>query len=272
MTAQMTGTAQDRVGRIHAAFAQARQQGRAAFIPFMTAGFPDQQRFMGVARELLQRADLLEVGIPYSDPLGDGPTIQKAGEQAIAAGTSTRRSLEFVRELRAHSDKPIMVMTYINPVYAVGPERFMALAAEAGVDGLILPDLPPDQDDEIGPLAAQYGLGLTFLVAPTSTPARVQLVTAACTAFVYAVSVTGVTGTREGSALGEVPALVALAKQHTTLPVAVGFGVKDAATAREVAQGAGADGVVVGSAFISAVSQGRDVGALADELLAGCHY
>lgn len=266
----MTAVTENRVARIHAAFEQARRAGRAAFIPFMTAGFPDQARFVAVARTLLERADLLEVGIPYSDPLGDGPTIQKAGEQAIAGGTSTRRSLEFVRELRAHSDKPILIMTYINPVYAVGPERFMALAAEAGVDGLILPDLPPDQDDEIRALAAQYGLGLTFLIAPTSTPARVELVTAACTAFVYAVSVTGVTGTREGSALGEVPALVALAKQYSPLPVAVGFGVKDAATAREVAQGAGADGVVVGSALISAVTQGRDIGVLADELLAGC--
>ena len=259
-----------RVGRIHAAFQQARDEGRAAFIPYLTAGYPDQARFPAVAQELLRRADLLEIGLPYSDPLGDGPVIQRAGEQAIAGGTSTRRTLELVRALRPTTGVPILVMTYINPVYAVGPQEFMRLSSEAGVDGLILPDLPPDQDDEIGELASRFGLALTFLIAPTSTPARVQLVTAACTGFVYAVSVTGVTGAREGAALSEVPALVRLAREHTRLPVAVGFGVKDAATARVVAQDADADGVVVGSAFINAVAQGQDVGALADEILAGC--
>ncbi|GGQ99262.1 tryptophan synthase subunit alpha [Deinococcus ruber] len=259
-----------RVERIHAAFRKAASEGRAAFIPFMTAGFPDQERFPAVAAELLKRADLMEIGIPYSDPLGDGPVIQKAGEQAIAGGTSTRRTLELVKALRPTTSVPLLIMTYINPVYAVGPEQFMRLCADAGVDGLILPDLPPDQDDEIGELAARYGLALTFLIAPTSTPARVELVTRACTGFVYAVSVTGVTGAREGGALSEVPELVALARRYTELPVAVGFGVKDAATARAVAQNAAADGVVVGSAFVNAVSRGQDVGALADEILTGC--
>ncbi|MFC4455780.1 tryptophan synthase subunit alpha [Deinococcus sonorensis] len=259
-----------RTQRIHAAFQRAADQGRAAFIPFMTAGYPDQDRFPAVAAELLARADLMEIGIPFSDPLGDGPTIQRAGEQAIRAGTSTRRTLEFVRQLRPTTDVPLLIMTYINPVYAVGPEEFMRLAAEVGVDGLILPDLPPDQDDEIRELATRHGLALTFLIAPTSTPARVKLVTEACTGFVYAVSVTGVTGAREGNALGEVPALVQLARQHTQLPVAVGFGVKDAATARAVAQGAGADGVVVGSAFIAALEHGQPLGPLADEILSGC--
>lgn len=259
-----------RVQRIHAAFERAAREGRAALIPYMTAGFPDQAGFPAVAQELLRRADLLEIGLPYSDPLGDGPVIQRAGEQAIAHGTSTRRTLQFVRELRPTTDVPLLVMTYINPVYAVGPEEFMRLAAEAGVDGLILPDLPPDQDDEIAALATRHGLGLTFLIAPTSTPARVKIVTEACTAFVYAVSVTGVTGTREGGALNEVPALVRLAREHTQLAVAVGFGVKDAATARKVAVDADADGVVVGSAFIQAVQRGGDVGALADDIRSGC--
>jgi tryptophan synthase alpha chain len=261
---------QSRVQRIHAAFHKAASEGRAALIPYMTAGYPDQASFPAVAAELLKRADLLEIGLPYSDPLGDGPVIQKAGEQAIARGTSTRRTLQFVKELRPTTEVPLLVMTYINPVYAIGPEEFMRLAADAGVDGLILPDLPPDQDDEIAALATQYGLGLTFLIAPTSTPARVNIVTKACTAFVYAVSVTGVTGTREGGALSEVPALVALARQHTSLPVAVGFGVKDAATARKVAVDADADGVVVGSAFIQAVQKGQNLGELADDIRSGC--
>ena len=161
-------------------------------------------------------------------------------------------------------------MTYINPVYAVGPREFMRLAVEAGVDGLILPDLPPDEDIDIRELAAEAGLALTFLIAPTSTPERVRIVTAACTGFVYAVSVTGVTGARESGALSEVPALVKLAKAHTDLPIAVGFGVKDARTARAVAVDADADGVVVGSAFIDAVVAGQDLAALAAQIVAGC--
>lgn len=254
--------------RIHAAFAEAQAQGRAAFIPFMTAGYPSAAEFPAVADALLERADLLEVGIPYSDPLGDGPTIQRASEKALDGGTSTRRTLQLVADLRVRHDKPIVIMTYVNPIYAVGPREFMRLAQAAGVDGLILPDLPPDQDIEIAALAAEYGLAVTFLIAPTSTPARVRLVAEACTGFLYAVSVTGVTGTREGAALGEVPAMLALARQFAHVPIAVGFGVKDAATASQVAQQA--DGVVVGSAFINAVRDGQDVGALAAEIAEGC--
>ncbi|MPY65547.1 tryptophan synthase subunit alpha [Deinococcus sp. SDU3-2] len=264
MTATLTRGAE----RLHAAFAGAKAENRAAFIPFMTGGFPSAAGFPAVADALLAHADILEVGIPYSDPLGDGPTIQRASEQALAGGTSTRRTLALIRDLRARHGTPIVVMTYVNPIYAVGPREFMRLAQEAGVDGLILPDLPPDQDLEIADLAAEHGLAVTFLIAPTSTPERVKLVAEACTGFLYAVSVTGVTGTREGSALSEVPAMLVLARQHARVPVAVGFGVKDAATARQVASVA--DGVVVGSAFIHAVRDGQDVGALAAEIAAGC--
>lgn len=254
--------------RLHQAFAKASAEGRAAFMPFMTAGYPSYAKFPEVAAELLKHADLMEVGIPYSDPLGDGPTVQRASEQALAGGTSTRASIELIKELRKTHDTPIVIMTYINPIYAVGPEKFMQLAADAGADGLILPDLPPDQDIEIADLAAKYGLAVIFLIAPTSTPERVKLVAEACTGFLYAVSVTGVTGERESSALGEVPAMLALAKQYSKVPIAVGFGVKDAQTAQEVAKVA--DGVVVGSAFINAVAKGQDVGALAASIVEGC--
>lgn len=264
------------VARIHAAFARAEAEGRAAFMPCMTAGYPTYATFPEMAHELLKRADLMEICIPYSDPLGDGPTMQQASEQALAGGTSTRVTIELVKELRQHPDPqigqtPIVIMTYVNPIYAVGPEKFMQLCAEAGVDGLILPDLPPDQDIEIADLAARYGLAVTFLIAPTSTPERVKLVTEACTGFVYAVSVVGVTGAREGSALGEVPAMLALAKQHSRVPVAVGFGVKDAATAHNVALVA--DGVVVASAFVDVLRRGGGVDGLAhlaDEIRGGC--
>lgn len=253
---------------VQAAFATAQQAGRAAFIPYLTAGFPNATQFVELASQLLIAADILEVGIPYSDPLGDGPTIQQASEQALAAGTSTRQTLQLVAKLRQSSVKPIMVMTYINPIYAVGPSEFMQLAASAGVTGLILPDLPPDQDREIAALAAEYGLTVTFLIAPTSTPERIKLVTEACTGFVYAMSVTGVTGTRTAQALDEVPAMLQLARQHTSLPIAVGFGVKDKASAQQVAQVS--DGVVVGSALVAAVQRGDDLTELATDLLAGC--
>lgn len=266
MSAQTTSAQTAGAKRLHDAFAAAKADGRAAFIPFMTAGYPDTETFLEVAGALLQRADIMEVGLPYSDPLGDGPTIQRASEQALAGGTSTRRTLELVRQLREKYAQPIVVMTYVNPIYAFGPAEFMRLAQAAGVDGLILPDLPPDQDLEIADLAAQHGLAVTFLIAPTSTPERVKLVAEACTGFLYAASVTGVTGEREGSALGEVPQMLALARHYARVPIAVGFGVKDAATARDVAQVA--DGLVVGSAFINAVATGQDVGALAEELRA----
>lgn len=264
----MTAVESKGVTRIRNAFEKAKAEGRAAFIPFMTAGYPSAAGFPALADELLAHADLLEVGLPYSDPLGDGPTIQQASEQALADGTSTRGTIELIRDLRTRHDTPIVIMTYVNPIYAVGPREFMRLSQEAGVDGLILPDLPPDQDLEIADLAAEHGLAVTFLIAPTSTPERIRLVAEACTGFVYAVSVTGVTGAREGTALGEVPAMLALARQHTDVPIAVGFGVKDAQTAHEVA--ALADGVVVGSAFINAVREGRDVPALARSLAGGC--
>ncbi|CAM3547734.1 tryptophan synthase subunit alpha [Deinococcus frigens] len=269
MTAVESKGVQSRgVARIRAAFENAKAGGRAAFIPFMTAGYPSAAAFPALADELLARADVLEVGLPYSDPLGDGPTVQRASEQALADGTSTRRTIELVKELRTRHDTPIVIMTYVNPIYAVGPREFMELAQAAGVDGLILPDLPPDQDLEIADLAAEYGLAVTFLIAPTSTPERIKLVAEACTGFLYAVSVTGVTGAREGAALSEVPAMLALARQHTDVPIAVGFGVGDAQTAHGVA--GLADGVVVGSAFINAVREGRDVAALAESLADGC--
>ena len=264
----MTALPLTRTARIQAAFDRARNDGRAAFIPYMTAGFPDRARFLGVARALLEHADLMEIGLPYSDPLGDGPTIQRASEAALRGGVSALDTFALAGELRAHTDKPLLLMTYINPVYALGPRRFLERAVQAGFDGLILPDLPPDEDDEIAALATELGLALTFLIAPTSTPERVGLVARACTGFVYAVSVVGITGAREGSALHEVPRLVALAKSHTDKPVAVGFGVRDRATAHDLA--AIADGVVAGSVFVDATEQGRDVGEVAGDIRRGC--
>lgn len=268
------------MGRIGRAFERASQEGRAAFVPFITAGFPEPDRFLDYAEALLRHADVLEIGLPYSDPLGDGPTIQRASEAALAAGMTAARTLDLVGELRSRTDKALALMTYYNPVYcyARGGERaFVKALAEAGADGVILPDLPPDEAGGLLSAARAVNLDTIFLVAPTSTDERIATVTAACSGFVYAVSVTGVTGERE-SVPDEVAALVARARESAGLPVAVGFGVASRATASRVA--AVADGVVVGSALIRAIQREADAGhpagavervaGLAGELAEGC--
>ena len=257
------------MGRISAAFARAEREGRAAFVPYMTAGFPDERAFVKNALELLEVADLLEVGLPYSDPLGDGPTIQKASERVLSQGMTTRKTFDLIRELRAETDKPIVLMTYYNPIYCYesGEEGFLDDLKMSGADGVILPDLPPDEAETLIPAARGVDLDTVFLVAPTSTEQRLRLVTGACRGFVYAVSVTGVTGAREAVS-DELPDFLARVGAVTDLPVAVGFGVSSGNTAREVA--ALADGVVVGSALIRAAETSGSVGVLARELAAAC--
>jgi len=256
-------------GRVAAAFDAARDEGRAAFVGYLTAGFPDPDGFLRAAAAVLEHADMLEVGLPFSDPLGDGPTVQRASERALARGGGAAETLELVASLRASTDKPLVVMSYYNPIYCYpgGEESFVSDLAAAGGDGMILPDLPPDEGEALISAARSAGLDTVFLVAPTSTDARVKLVAGASTGFVYAVSVTGVTGERE-SLPADVADLVSRTHAAGARNVAVGFGVANAETARSVAKVA--DGVVVGSALIRALEDGRDVGALARELRAGC--
>ena len=257
------------MGRIEVAFGRAKAAGRAAFVPYLTAGFPDEAAFLIHAKALLEVADVLEVGLPYSDPLGDGPTIQRASEQVLRQGITTKKTFELIAALRRESDKAIVLMTYYNPVYCYrdGEAGFLRDLKAAGADGVILPDLPPEEADTLIPAAREIDLDTVFLVAPTSTTARLERVTEACRGFIYAVSVTGVTGAR--TALPhEVPELVRRTKAVSDLPVAVGFGVASAETAQPVA--AVADGVVVGSALISAIAEGRNVGKLAREILSAC--
>lgn len=268
------------MGRVSEVFATVRAEGRAAFVPFITAGFPDPGRFPAYAEALLEHADMLEVGLPFSDPLGDGPTIQRASETALRAGVDTERTLAMVAELRRRTDTAIAVMTYYNPVfcYRHGGERGFARAlARAGADAVILPDLPPDEAGTLLPAARGSDLDTVFLVAPTSTEERIAKVTEACRGFVYAVSVTGVTGERS-SLPDDVADLVARTRAASSLPVAVGFGVSSRESAERVA--AVADGVVVGSALIRAIQNEADAGhpegasrrvaTLAGELAAGC--
>ncbi len=255
--------------RVTAAFDAARAEGRAAFIGYLTAGFPDDEGFVSAAHTVLRHADMLEVGLPFSDPLGDGPTVQRASERALARGGGADETLRLVARLRAETDKPLVVMTYYNPIYCYpgGEESFVNDLADAGGDGLILPDLPPDEGAGLIAAARAARLDTVFLVAPTSTDERLRLVAEASTGFVYAVSVTGVTGVRD-SLPTEVGELVRRTHAAGAENVAVGFGVASAETARSVARVA--DGVVVGSALIRALEHGSDLGELARELREGC--
>ena len=253
---------------VRAAFAQLTRNGRAAFIGYLPAGFPTRQGFLAGAKVLLEYVDMLEIGLPYSDPLGDGPVIQRAAEKALLGGMTVLGAFEAVAAVRALTAKPLFVMTYFNPILATGKKRFLDLCVTSGLDGLILPDLPPDEDDEFRALAAERDVALTFLVAPTSTAARIRVVSAASTGFVYAVSVTGVTGARALMS-DEVPGLVGAVRAVSDVPVAVGFGVSNRDTAAQVA--ACADGVVVGSALVSALEESPErLGALAADIALGC--
>jgi tryptophan synthase alpha chain len=253
--------------RIQDAFNLAQSENRAAFIGYLPAGYPTKESFLEHAKVLLESADLLEIGLPYSDPLGDGPTIQRASEVALAGGMTVKGTFQQAAVLRQNTDKPLMVMTYYNPILATGEEIFVSSAVAAGIDGLILPDLPPDEADTLISLARAAGLKLTFLLAPTSTEDRIKLVARATTGFVYAVSVTGVTGARKAVPT-EVPWLVSRIKALTDTPVAVGFGVADAETAHGIAQVA--DGVVAGSVFVTTAGRGESLQAKAQEILEGC--
>ncbi|MBZ0157197.1 MAG: tryptophan synthase subunit alpha [Alphaproteobacteria bacterium] len=245
--------------RISAAFERLRASGKKAFIPYLMAGDP----CLETTRErilLLERcgADIIELGVPFSDPLADGPTIQAAAERALTAGVTLQKVISFTREMRRQTQVPLVFMTYYNLIFKYGEERFVRDAAEAGVDGVIIPDLPPDEAGNLLRLAGQSGqagkkgnkgrlLDTIFLIAPTSTEERIRTVAAACSGFVYYVSMTGITGSKLtiDKALQDHLSLI---RQATDKPVAVGFGVAKAEDARIL--GDIADGVIVGSALV----------------------
>ena len=238
--------------RLETAFARCREARRGALVAYVMGGDPDLKGSARMALACVEGgADLLEIGVPFSDPIADGPTIQLAAGRALAHHTSPRDCLAVVRAVRKVSQVPVALMGYLNPILAADPATFFAEAAEAGVDALIIPDLLPEEAGELGALAARHGLGMVFLLAPTSTPARVAAAVAAATGFVYFVSVTGVTGARASlpADLGE---KVAAVRRQSRVPVVIGFGVSTPAQAG--ALGPLADGVVVGSAIVSRVA------------------
>ena len=243
--------------RIDTRFAALKEQGRAALVTFLTAGDPDGETSLALLKALPQAgADVIELGMPFSDPMADGPAIQASSQRALKAGQTLKKTLAMVRAFRRSDDAtPIVLMGYYNPIYVYGVERFLANAKSAGVDGLIVVDLPPEEDDELCLPALKAGLSFIRLATPTTDDRRLTAVLANTSGFVYYVSITGITGTATPDS-GKVADAVARIKRRTSLPVAVGFGVKTAAHARAIAKGA--DAVVVGSALIDALKATLD--------------
>ena len=259
------------VDRIRAVFKQAKREGRAAFMPYHAMGYPTRDATLDVVEALAEvGADLFEIGIPFSDPLADGPTIQTATYAALTQGTTVVDTLAMARDLRERGvEQPFCAMTYYNPLLAYGIEDFVRDAAEAGVDGLIVPDLPPEEADELEAACREQGLATIYLLAPTSTDARIQQVARRATGFIYLVSVTGVTGARQALS-SDLARFVQRVRQQTDLPLAIGFGIGTGEQAAEVA--GMVEGVIVGSALVKAVgSEGNiaAVRALGAELAAG---
>jgi tryptophan synthase alpha chain len=243
--------------RIEKRFAALKAQKRAALVTFIMAGDPDYDTSVAIVKALPQAgADLIEIGMPFTDPMADGPAIQAAGVRALKGGQRMTKTLALVREFRKGDDEtPIVLMGYYNPIYIYGVDKFLVDAKAAGVDGLIIVDLPPEEDEELCLPTLKAGLNFIRLATPTTDDKRLSTVLNNTSGFVYYVSITGITGSAAPDA-GKVSSAVARIKRHSPLPVAVGFGVRTAEQARAIA--AGADGVVVGSALVEALRNTLD--------------
>ncbi|HWV53905.1 tryptophan synthase subunit alpha [Pseudorhodoplanes sp.] len=243
--------------RIDTRFADLKREGRAGLVTFLMAGDPDYETSLAIIAALPKAgADVIEIGMPFTDPMADGPAIQAAGLRALKAGQTLKKTLQLVREFRkGDADTPIVLMGYYNPIYIYGVDQFLADAIAAGVDGLIVVDLPPEEDSELCLPALKAGLNFIRLATPTTDDKRLPAVLANTSGFVYYVSITGITGAATPNATRVSDAVMRI-KRHTALPVAVGFGVKTAQNAREIAQGA--DAVVVGSALIDQLRASLD--------------
>jgi tryptophan synthase alpha chain len=258
--------------RIDARFAELAKQGRSAFVTFLMAGDPDPKTSLDILKALPKAgADVIEIGMPFTDPMADGPSIQAAGLRALKAGMTLKKTLEMVRGFRKDdSTTPLVLMGYYNPIYIYGVDKFLADAKTAGVDGLIIVDLPPEEDTELCIPAMKAGLNFIRLATPTTDDKRLPAVLANTSGFVYYVSITGITGSASADtkAVGEA---VARIKRHTKLPVCVGFGIRTPDAARAIAENA--NGAVVGTALVDALRASLDaegratprtVGAVAD--------
>jgi tryptophan synthase alpha chain len=260
------------MSRIAQAFARCKAANRAAFIPFIMGGDPSPEKTAELLDALAENgADIIEMGIPFSDPMADGPTIQAAGLRALEAGTDLEKILVLAREFRARHATPMVLMGYLNPLYVYGYEKFAADAAAAGVDGVIIVDLPPEEAAELEPILRKAGIALVRLIAPTSVPHRLPLLTQHADGYLYYISVAGITGAAAAPA-ARIASHMAEIRKATQLPVCVGFGIKTADDVKAMAPLA--DGVVVGSAIVQFIHEsGGDIAkfsAFLRGLVAGC--
>ena len=251
------------MSRLKTRFDTLRAKGERAFVAYVMAGDPDYDRSLEIVRGLPGAGvDVIELGLPFTDPMADGPTIQLAGQRALAGGMTLGKTLDLARAFRAEDDEtPIVLMGYYNPIFSRGVDRFLAEAVEAGIDGLIVVDLPPEEDDELCLPARAAGIDFIRLATPTTDDARLPAVLRNSSGFVYYVSITGITGAAAAQSADVAPE-VARIKAATDLPVVVGFGIRDPETARDVASVA--DGCVVGSAIVAEIGAGKP----AEEVLA----
>ena len=259
--------------RIDAKFAALKAEGKKAFVAYVMAGDPDYQTSLEIVKGLPQAGvDVIELGLPFTDPMADGPTIQLAGQRALETGMTLNRTLEMARAFREGDDTtPIVMMGYYNPIYSHGVERFLKDAKEAGIDGLIVVDLPPEEDDELCIPAQAAGLNFIRLATPTTDDRRLPKVLTNTSGFVYYVSITGITGAANAVATDVGPE-VARIKARTDLPVIVGFGIKTPEASRDIASVA--DGAVVGSAIVDLIGKGKspeDILAFVKGLADGAH-
>ena len=243
--------------RIESCFQRLDGQNRKALIPFVTAGDPVKDVTAPLMHAMVDAgADIIELGVPFSDPMADGPVIQLACERALAHNTSTRDVLAMVKAFReTNTDTPVVLMGYLNPVEVMGYEAFAEAAADAGVDGVLLVDLPPEEALEVKPVMDAHGLDMIFLVAPTTSDARIKLIGEAGSGYLYYVSLKGVTGSATLN-VDEVASRVETIRNLAQLPIGVGFGIKDAESAQAVSRVA--DGVVVGSALVNQIAENKD--------------
>jgi tryptophan synthase alpha chain len=242
--------------RIAQAFARTRREKRAAFVAYLCAGDPDFDTSLAACRAVIDAgADVLELGVPFSDPLADGLTNQLAAQRALESGMTAARVFELVKRIREKSQVPVVFYTYYNLVFSNGLENYVRAAKEAGVDGMLTLDLPPEEAGELQAACAKHDLKMVFIVAPTTPASRLARIGAAATGFIYYVSREGVTGVRDQVA-ANIPEAVARIRQHTALPVAVGFGISTREQVRQVARAA--DGVVVGSALVNVIKDNLD--------------
>jgi len=247
------------LSRIGQAFAQ---PGHTALIAYLTVGYPSIGATLAAVPLLEQwGCDVVELGIPFSDPLADGTTIQQASDGALAGGITLRRCFGLVRELRKMVRLPLVFMTYYNPVLHYGPAEFCHDSETAGADGLIIPDLPPEEGSDLAALGQEYGLDVIYLLAPTATESRIRLVADRSRGFIYLVSTTGVTGIREELA-GELAAFVSRVRRISTQPLCVGFGISNPAQAKQVAEMA--DGVIIGSRIVQLMTEDDDFSSLGE--------